>query len=464
MRVGKLSRAFVLANLVVAGLTACGGSSGGTRQVLVDYSPDEVATFVPADFPEKVVVRPGQTILFKQTWTGEPHTVTGGTSISASLRATTDWLAFFNGYDELHSSNPTMIDPDDAGDATWPQLVDELRRARPAADANATLAAYARLVVEHPTLPPMTSPPDVLVRDVVQTIENTSNEAFEGVPFASTDFNGFKESVARPCFLNKGGPPADDNTACTKEQQRQPAFNGRQSFYNSGVLKFEGARGNDFPVRIAKDATPGTYFFYCAIHGAGQSMRVQIAKPNASVPSASDVRHAARREAEASVKPLVRLWEQARKTNHIRFQGQTLDGPFAGIENNARVSVLEFVPRRLETKVNEPITWTVMGRHTISFDVPPYAPIIQFRTKDIRYNPVVMDRAGGAPAPPAENEEGDVPDYDAGTYDGTGFWSTGLVGSSSSMKLTLRISKPGTYPYACLVHPKMIGQIVVSPS
>lgn len=464
MRVGKLFRSFVLANLVVGGLTACGGSSGGTRQVLVDYSPDEVATFIPANFPSKVTVTPGQTLLFRQTWTGEPHTVTGGTSVSDTLRVANDWLTFFTGYDELHSSNSAMVNPEDPGDATWPELVDELRRASPAAKAKATLAAYAHLVAAHPALPSMANPPAVPVAEAVQTIQTESDSSFSDVPHAGTDDNGFKESVARPCFLDKGGPPADDNTACTVEQQRQPAFTGRQSFYNSGVLKFEGARGNDFPVRIAKNATPGTYFFYCAIHGPGQSMEVKIAKPGTGVPSARDVSHQARREAESAVKPLVKLWEQARKTDSITINGQKLSAPFAGIENNARVSVLEFVPRRLTTKVNEPITWTVMGRHTISFDVPPYAPIIEFRTRDIRYNPVVMDRAGGAPAPPDEDQDGNVPDYDAGTYDGTGFWSTGLVGSDSFMKLTLRISKPGTYPYACLVHPKMIGQIVVTPS
>jgi plastocyanin len=158
----------------------------------------------------------------------------------------------------------------------------------------------------------------------------------------------------------------------------------------------------------------------------------------------------------------VKLWEQARKTNHIQVHGERIEGPFAGIENDGKSSVLEFVPRRLQAKVNQPISWTVMGRHTISFDVPPYAPIIQFRAKDIRYNPVVRNRAGGAPAAPEGDEDGNIPDYDAGTYDGTGFWSTGLIGSDSFMKLTLRISKAGTYPYACLVHPKMIGQIVVS--
>jgi plastocyanin len=51
---------------------------------------------------------------------------------------------------------------------------------------------------------------------------------------------------------------------------------------------------------------------------------------------------------------------------------------------------------------------------------------------------------------------------DGGTYDGTGFWSSGLFGAEPYAEYTLRISKPGTYPYACLIHPSMIGQVVVT--
>ncbi|HVT76603.1 MAG TPA: hypothetical protein VHD87_06200, partial [Acidimicrobiales bacterium] len=59
-------------------LSACSTSGGGDeRQVLVDFSPDNVAVFVAKYFPAKVTVAPGQTVAFHQTWTGEPHTITG---------------------------------------------------------------------------------------------------------------------------------------------------------------------------------------------------------------------------------------------------------------------------------------------------------------------------------------------------------------------------------------------------
>jgi hypothetical protein len=62
--------------------------------------------------------------------------------------------------------------------------------------------------------------------------------------------------------------------------------------------------------------------------------------------------------------------------------------------------------------------------------------------------------AGGEGPPP---EPVDV----AVTWDGTGFVSTGLdypAGSTFSVTFT----KAGRYPFACLLHPRMVGDIVVS--
>src|SRR5204863_331150 len=64
----------------------------------------------------------------------------------------------------------------------------------------------------------------------------------------------------------------------------------------------------------------------------------------------------------------------------------------------------------------------------------------------------------------ARKEIGEVAtSVDGGTYDGNGFWSSGLLSSDPYMEYTLRISKPGTYRYACLLHPPMVGTLVVTP-
>jgi plastocyanin len=180
------------------------------------------------------------------------------------------------------------------------------------------------------------------------------------------------------------------------------------------------------------------------------------------LPSASTVAHAARQQATDVVAPLVNTFKKARRANSVRYHGETFKAPLAGLPTEIHGSINEFVPRTLHAKANEPITWTFLGtQHTLSFDVAAYLPILEFGAKRIRLNPRVSDPAGGAPTLP--EQQGDEPlRIDGGTYDGTGFWSSGLIGSERYATYTLRISKPGTYPYACLIHPKMIAKVVVT--
>src|SRR5687767_4784678 len=73
---------FIAVAVASLGLVSCGGTTGGssgggeTRQVLVDYKHDEFATSMFAYFPASVSVHPGDTVRFRQVWTGEPHSVT----------------------------------------------------------------------------------------------------------------------------------------------------------------------------------------------------------------------------------------------------------------------------------------------------------------------------------------------------------------------------------------------------
>ena len=59
---------------------------------------------------------------------------------------------------------------------------------------------------------------------------------------------------------------------------------------------------------------------------------------------------------------------------------------------------------------------------------------------------------------------GDTFILDGGTWNGTGFHSSGLSpdsGDTQVVAYSLTFSKAGTYQYACLIHPKMVGTVVV---
>jgi plastocyanin len=144
------------------------------------------------------------------------------------------------------------------------------------------------------------------------------------------------------------------------------------------------------------------------------------------------------------------------------------DAYFAGYSTAESEGVLanEFVPRTIHAKVGEKVTWAFIGEHTVSFDVPRYFPLFKIE-KD---GTVALDPrfdSGAGPKFPKDYDQsaGDTMIVDGGTWKGTGFYSSGLdqidTGENNVVAYSLAFSKPGTYQYACLIHPKMVGTVVV---
>ena len=83
-------------------------------------------------------------------------------------------------------------------------------------------------------------------------------------------------------------------------------------------------------------------------------------------------------------------------------------------------------------------------------------------------NPQLDKPVGGAPPLPEVNGNGPPgppAKINGGTYDGSHFWSSGVINTSGNgqyAQYTLRFTKPGTYRYACLVHPPMVGEITIT--
>ncbi len=456
----------VLALVVALGAAACGEDGSGTRVVLVDYSSDEYASSAFFNYPAKLDATPGQTIVFQQEWTGEPHTVTGGSIVNDAIGKGKDWIDFFESFDALAAEGGAELpNPEDPGDATFADFAAALKSATDKAGAKKVIDAYNGVRASGVPLPDLDNPPAVGFTDFVTQVEEESDEAFSGIPLAFDDEDEVAQNVGQPCYKATGTFRDDASKPCTKAQQEQPAFDGKQTIYNSGLIRYEGPDGNTFEMELADDIKPGTYFFYCAVHGLGQTTELEVKPKGSKVESRVSVGRRARDEAEKTLLPLDKVYRSAAKTNAITVDGEKIEGPFAGLvaEGADHALLNEFLPRKITAKVNEPITWKAFGSdHTISFDVPDYFPILEFDTKDgVRFNARLGRPAGGAPDIPEQDGEG-VLKIDGGTYDGTGFWSSGLFGAEPYAEYTVRISKPGTYPYACLIHPPMIGQIVVT--
>jgi plastocyanin len=406
-------------NLVVAlvlVLGACGGGGsagedGEARRVLVDYKHDEFSASFLAYFPNLVKVHPGDRVDFKQAWTGEPHSVTMGRLV-----------------DELGQPFWDLLDPIfERGDADYSSVVgiDE-----PQADA-----------------------------------------FFEQLPFLTDDQLNVIQAAAQPCYIRDGAPDVTDpDEPC--EVQEQPEFDGRYDYYNSGFIPYEGERGNTFTVPLADDIEPGTYHYYCNWHFVEMSGAIQVVPESEPIPSQTDVNKAANQQATRYTDELSSFFADARA-------GRRGELPVIGVEateeeNAEKYGIFaaignEFVPSTVEADVGEKVTWSFLGsRHSLAFNVPKYFPVFEVSGDGT----VTLDdrgfRAVKFPKPPDEEADEGPPGggrepvhLDGGRFDGSGgLHSTGMYYIEGDT-FSLTFTKPGTYLFACLVHPTMVGKVVV---
>lgn len=464
----KKLRSVVSAVVLASVVSGCGlGGSANERTILVDYSHDEFASAMFANFPATVSVPQGASVVFKQTWTGEPHTVTGGELVDEMMSKGKPWMDFFTSFDGLMIAGG-IPDPDNpTGSAA--DFFEAVEDSPDEASSRKFLAAYEALVESNVPLPARDDLGDETFADFSKTVTEESDRFFEeeiGLPWAIDETKEGRffipQNAGQPCYLQEGAPPKDSDEPCDDAQQEQPTFDGTASYYNSGIIPYEGPQGNTFRVQLADDIEPGSYFFYCAVHGPGQYSELKVVRAGEEVPSQEAVNREAREEIAAFSAPMLESFRDARDGEVRGREGPPLEGPFAGLSSPTHGTINEFVPKQIETRVGEPVTWKLMGAdHSVSFDVPRYFPIMQFAENGrISLNPQLQRPAGGSPTIPDPPEEG-ILEVDGGTYDGDGFFSSGLFGGEPYAEYTLRFSEAGTYTYACLLHPPMVGTVVV---
>jgi plastocyanin len=394
-------------------LTSCGvfgpSASDHERTVLVDYHYDQFANMFARYFPSHVTVRQGDTAVFKQAWNGEAHTVSFGQII------------------------------DTVGKPAWNYIDKD--------------------------------------QQVPQDVQNQLNQsAFNEIPFMVDQNNHVQQNGAQPCYLDSGTPPTDINTPCPK--RAQPAFTGRQAFYSSGFIPYQGTdRDNTFRVPIAADAKPGTYHFICLFHGPGMNGALTIVPKGGSIPSQSTVDQQAQSQIDQFAKPLVTAFSDAKKGRYPVKLNTPYKFVLAGYgspqENDVHGygNISEFYPKTTDIKVGDTLRWLVVADfHNVAFDVPRYFPEFSV-AKDgrVTWNPQAIGPVA-SPGLPASQEGGPSPTptevtpqiTNGGSYDGSHFISSGLGGGGpADIGYALTFTKAGTYHYACLIHPQMVGTVIV---
>lgn len=400
----KIKAALLAGALAMMGLGACSNSGGDSRTIEVDYRSDKFAGAFLGYYPREVTVTPGTKLKFHQTWTGEPHSVTFGKMMDDELVGNPDLLRLLDGY----------------VDGT----------------------------IEVPDEPP----------------KEYDEEFWDSkLPALFTEGDDLGQDAAFPCYVRRESQLPKNDKKCSAAQQKQPEFTGRDAYYSSGFIPFEGPRGNTFEMKIADDAKEGTYFYNCNVHGVLMSGKVTVDK-DADVESQASMNRRGRAEAKRLEDVLSKTYEKEKRGN----AEYSLPLAGSGDESTEQVmaGVLEFTPRTINASVGEKVTWSFIGDHTLSFNVPAYTPLFKFEKGKLVYNHGLNEAAGGWPGAPerSDDHEGPPPppvSVDAGNFDGSGKLKSSGTGWGDGDKYSVTFTKPGTYPYACLIHPGMIGKVVV---
>lgn len=353
-----------------------------TLTVNVDGKAPKFNAAFLAYFPNQVTVRPGDTINFKENWTGEPHSVTMGMLIDQTIPAAKQ--AGPNGKPPAAFENLPVMLPEGPGDAN--------------------------------------------------------------------------QGAAQPCFLTTGSPPKQGPQACPKAAQ--PDFNGKQAYYSSGFLP----EGKTFAVKLADDIAPGTYNYYCNLHGPDMSGTITVQAKGAAIPTAKSVEDQGTAQRDTLISKVQPAYDGAKAGK------SPIPGNLAGfgLPDDHTALVNEFIPQTINAKVGEKVTWSVLGPHTISFNAPADAgppPVIVAPDGAVHVNPKALAPTNSpAPPPPPNGPPSQKPVVvDGGSYDGAAFKSSGFFAPGPTQyQYAVTFTKAGTYNYKCLIHPGMDGVVKVA--
>lgn len=285
------------------------------------------------------------------------------------------------------------------------------------------------------------------------------------VPFLFSDEGGpddlFVQAASQPCYLETAEPPTRE--ACPADQQEPPeTIDGKERFLSTGFMPDQATA--DFT--LSDDVAPGDYTFMCLVHGPEMTAKVTVVPEATAIPGPAEVEAEGRHHLEEFLATV--------KADVEKVQASTLPQAVAGVfaaDEELPSAGINVLPREIDAKVGEKVTWEVNGFHTISFNAPEDArPWLQFDDRGVlgtnkkSFTPANSPGIPDPEPPPEDAPEGAAPKVpvDAGAWDGQGFHSSGAPFSDAQLVYSLAFSTPGTYQYLCLVHPDMEGTVKVT--
>jgi len=240
----------------------------------------------------------------------------------------------------------------------------------------------------------------------------------------------------------------------------------------SGILSKEAPPGappnNTFSLTFD---TPGTFEFFCQVHPFMQGTVIVEAPINLAfvpeefagfftpVTTQAEIDAQIEQSVAAGLAQIEGIKEAGKQVRQeLGPNGTTIWHIQAGGAGfNPAFELLDFLPKPLSIKEGDTVVWTSVAFHNVTFH--PGRPAPEF---------IIPKPQEQGPPLITLNPEVLFPNKPSGEFDGTGFFSSGVIGpgpTPGGTTFAMTFTKAGTFKYMCAIHVElgMKAAIIVTP-